>query len=272
MKNIHILPTDKPSNIYKTDRLYKYISGVVREPLNCINQHIYITNDEDPYPYALHLEKQEVLKVKGIGEDSGIIVHTKGFNYPHECKKIILTTDPDLIADNVQAIDDEFLEWFIKNPSCEWVEIANDLKYFNVDELRERHLKGLPHLYSESIGYKIIIPKEEPKPIHQQIIDLACGEERCKELLGIKPKQETLEEVAENEASIFYEKGTIEWNKYRQVFELGAKWQQEQNKNRYSEEEVLKLFHDYRIHFDLYRNIQVLPTMFSEWFEQFKKK
>jgi hypothetical protein len=49
-------------------------------------------------------------------------------------------------------------------------------------------------------------------------------------------KQETLEEAAENEASIFYEKGTIEWNKYRQVFELGAKWQAER---MYSEEEII---------------------------------
>lgn len=38
------------------------------------------------------------------------------------CKKIILTTDPDLIKDGVQAIDDEFLELFVKNPTCEVVE------------------------------------------------------------------------------------------------------------------------------------------------------
>jgi hypothetical protein len=51
--------------------------------------------------------------------------------------------------------------------------------------------------------------------------------------------KETLEEVAENEASIFYEKGTIEWNKYRQVFELGAKWQAER---MYSEEEIKEAY------------------------------
>jgi hypothetical protein len=39
-----------------------------------------------------------------------------------EVCKIILTTDQDLIKDGVQAIDDEFLEWFVKNPSCEEVE------------------------------------------------------------------------------------------------------------------------------------------------------
>ena len=43
-------------------------------------------------------------------------------------------------------------------------------------------------------------------------------------------------------------------------------------KIKYSEEEVLKIVHSYRNHFELYRNIQVLPDMFFKWFEQFKKK
>jgi hypothetical protein len=30
-------------------------------------------------------------------------------------QKIILTTDLDLIKDGVQSIDNEFLEWFVKN-------------------------------------------------------------------------------------------------------------------------------------------------------------
>ena len=81
-----------------------------------------------------------------------------------------------------------------------------------------------------------------------------------------KDKQETLEEAAENEASIFYEKGTIEWNKYRQVFELGAKWQAER---MYSEKEL----------FQIIAEILHTPTLrdgswedISNWFEQFKKK
>ena len=59
------------------------------------------------------------------------------------CKKIILTTDQDL--DGVQAIDDEFLEWFVKNSSCERVEIR-----YTVD------------FNSKAV---IIIPKEEPKQV-----------------------------------------------------------------------------------------------------------
>jgi hypothetical protein len=40
----------------------------------------------------------------------------------------------------------------------------------------------------------------------------------------------------------------------------------------YSEEEVLHILHNYRNHFELHRNLQVLPNMFFEWFEKFKKK
>jgi hypothetical protein len=43
-------------------------------------------------------------------------------------------------------------------------------------------------------------------------------------------------------------------------------------KTVYSEEEVLKVCHDYRNNFELYRNIQVLPEVFFSWFEQIKKK
>ena len=85
---------------------------------------------------------------------TGDILKNRNGQYAY---KVILTTNKLLIKDGVQAIDDEFLEWFVKNPSCEEVEVVDNLKYFNVDELRERHLKGLPHLYSEKIGYKIII-------------------------------------------------------------------------------------------------------------------
>ena len=37
--------------------------------------------------------------------------------------KVILTTNKLLIKDGVQAIDDEFLEWFVANSSCEHVEV-----------------------------------------------------------------------------------------------------------------------------------------------------
>jgi hypothetical protein len=84
--------------------------------------------------------------------------------------------------------------------------------------------------------------------------------------------KETLEEVAENEASIFYEKGTIEWNKYRQVFELGAKWQAER---MYSEEDIAIAFNEgqaYSVTGKLVNGKEWAKTHKKEWFEQFKKK
>jgi hypothetical protein len=42
-------------------------------------------------------------------------------------------------------------------------------------------------------------------------------------------------------------------------------------KKMYSEEEVLQMVDNYRHHFELYRNIQVLPDMFFEWFDKTRK-
>jgi hypothetical protein len=89
--------------------------------------------------------------------------------------KIILTTDPDLIADGVQAIDDEFLEWFVNNPSCEEVEVKEEdysQKCRECGEYVKRGYNCTKGCFMKSgnfiptdknIKYKIIIPKEEPK-------------------------------------------------------------------------------------------------------------
>jgi hypothetical protein len=68
--------------------------------------------------------------------------------------------------------------------------------------------------------------KEKAKPIHKQIIEHCGGEEKFKEIAGLKPKQETLEEVGkfaerkylerlENFQKVDFKDGVIE----------GAKWQ-----------------------------------------------
>ena len=149
MKNLYLIPTDKPS------RLFYNVGGALlfTNYENYNGVYIYITSDEEIKEGDwIFNEEREPSVIQCIGKGS-----LRGWN------KITLTTDQDLIADGIQAINDEFLEWFVKNTSCEEVEVVDDLKYFNVDELRERHIKVLPHLYSEKIGYKIIIPKEEPK-------------------------------------------------------------------------------------------------------------
>jgi hypothetical protein len=123
MENVHILPTDKPSRIYliKSNNKLGITSNNPEFTENfgsgTQNQHIYITSDEEikdlrPYKGKWQLEKGQILnKLPNYLTDLS------------ECKLVILTTDQELIKDGVQAIDNEFLEWFVKNPSCEKVEV-----------------------------------------------------------------------------------------------------------------------------------------------------
>ena len=109
-----------------------------------IEKQLYITNDENI--------KEGDLAMSNYGEL--IKISYKGSkvkeNVNEYCKKIILTTDQDLIKDGVQDIDDEFLEWFVKNPSCEFVKVEVDLSKHNGE-------------FQTKYGYKIIISKKEPK-------------------------------------------------------------------------------------------------------------
>ncbi len=108
-------------------------------------------------------------------------------------------------------------------------------------------------------------------------------------------KQETLEEVAER---LYREYPTnpidnLEWNynrdincfRKRKAFINGAKWQQEQDKNKFSEEDMRKAYSIgwiTRERFDDLSPDIIYPKgldyeekqdyAFNEWFEQFKNK
>jgi ABC-type oligopeptide transport system substrate-binding subunit len=145
MKNLHILPTDKPSRVFITKSEGLGFDNQILEntELNCQNKNIYITSDEE-------IKQDWFISFNDDESFMDIIKNyaVENFNdyadedWVSECEKIILTTDQDLIKDGVQAIDDEFLEWFVNNPSCEYVDINRDW--------------GYP---------KIIIPQEEPKDV-----------------------------------------------------------------------------------------------------------
>jgi hypothetical protein len=156
MKNLFILPTDKPTGIFQSNSGLQFsIRDKVRvEPLKGF--HIYITSDEEikKGDWCINLnssyEHKELCRI-----DNQIELERYAQKIGNDCKKIILTTDQDLIADGVQAIPDEFLEWFVKNPSCEFVKIHKEKQHIG-EEIDESYPKGF-------FAYKIIIPKEEPK-------------------------------------------------------------------------------------------------------------
>jgi hypothetical protein len=143
MKNIHILPTDKPSRLW-TNNLKRILELDEFPEIhhNRIGKHIYITSDEE-------IKDGDWIKW-------GEAIYKANKKYIPPFKKIILTTDVDLIKDGVQPIDDDFLEWFIKNPSCEKVEVNDWLDANgNVAFGGDKRYQICNHLYS-----KIIIPKE----------------------------------------------------------------------------------------------------------------
>ena len=154
MKNIHILPTDKPSRLFIDIDDNKLKICVPLGGEHMMNQHIYITSNEEIKngDWCINigrLNETIIFPDKIIGKADYTADVLIGSNW----RKIILTTDCDLIADSVQAIDDEFLGWFVKNPSCERVEI-------NKEWNEERIIDG------KDIGdysFKIIIPREKPK-------------------------------------------------------------------------------------------------------------
>ena len=201
MKNIYILPTDKPSRLI----MYSKLLGTFRlldEPCDDWKGRlsIYITSYEEIKEGDWYLTNKNTL-CKCIGADDKYVYSLEAGSST-KCKKIILSTDQDLIKDGIQVIDDEFLEWFVKNPSCEYVEIK---KVATSKMLIER--LGIKVHY---MGYKIIIPKEEPK------------------------QETTLEE-----GLLQHIKFCLECKNESQAIRLIEKYgfeKQEQDKNKYSEE------------------------------------
>jgi hypothetical protein len=163
MKNIHLLPTEKPSRlcIHNSCNELNYFEVAGLSTEHIINQHIYITSDEEikegDYVYSI----KQGYNIQNVPK--GLV---KSYQEVEHYKKIILTTDQELIDDGVQSIDDEFLEWFVKNPTREFVEIIipqeKKLSYIEATKKEERIFnstmtKQAERMYSEEEVLEILI-------------------------------------------------------------------------------------------------------------------
>jgi hypothetical protein len=257
MKNIHLIATDKPSRLLLSKRdYYQFLKDNASTNINNHfegnYQHIYITSDEKPKEGDWYFDGTDLVHKKTKYNDS-LVDGNK------QAKKIILTTDQDLIG--VQAIDDEFLEWFVKNPSCESVEVFKE-RYHGV-EFIDDYPKGF-------FDYKIIIPQVEPNPFE---LPKALPDDVFYQSLE-EPKQETLEEVLK----LLHDK----WNLTDSLTTTGKNLvadtinalsiiEQDQDKNKYSEEEVKQIIFKFTNDFDMKKNIEITSEEQSKWFEQFRK-
>ena len=239
MKNLSLLPTEKPSRLFKfANQLH--LDTIPKDYYKKYN--IYITSDEE-------IKEDDW----GLSKLNEIIVFGRSYNEKFY-KKIILTTDQDLIANGVQAIDDKFLEWFVKNPTVEYVTVERleDGKY--VDYLVDG--SAVEGVYE---NYKIIIPQEESK--------CTCEEHDpyCCEVHGICPTCVKKEEPNPFELpkalpdDVFYQ--SLEPK--QETLEDGAKYQAD---NMYSLDEIKNaLKNGYGIKY-------FSEQKFLENLEQFKKK
>ena len=236
MKNIHVLPTSQPS------RLYLHSNGEIqiRTELSRTdgylgkNQHMYITSSEE-------------IKDRNCWVTNGKDVFKPLDDYSLEYansywQKIILTTDQDLI--NVEAIQDDFLEWFVNNPSCEFVEVVKEMympqSNGKISDGKITHELSLNESLNTLPFYRIIIPKQKL----------------------------TLEEAARKYANIIHNRPLDDEERYYKDYQkydgfvAGAKYQ--------ADDIIDKLYiHIISNEDDWSRNPQV---EFKSFVEQFKKK
>ena len=259
MKNIHVLPTDQPSSglshsLHPQSRFWiDTITGKLvldKEP-NTLHMHLYITSDEkiiegdwylwQAYGGEYFKEKCEYLLYEGK--------KTKHLNCNKKTQfKVILSTDQNLIPDGVQAIDDEFLEYFCS--------VNGEINYVNVEDYG--------NLYN--FRYLILIPK--PKQDHFQ----EMNDFMIKETLEAAAERLT-ENVYQNDT---WEKGRLKRQGYYQGIIEGAKYQKQ---NSYSESELRELIIKALTHNDdklcgslVTVQKEIRTANFNVWFEENKKK
>jgi hypothetical protein len=152
-KNIFLVQTDKPSRLHnKNGELGNYPSTKLYIEDFKGNQHnsfhIYITNTEE-------IKDRNCWVTNGVEIFKPLDLPEYALEYANRYwKKIILTTDLDLISDGIQEISEDFLQWFVQNSDCEeaevkWVKTPDGIFY---------HKDNVPYGY-----YKVILPQEEPK-------------------------------------------------------------------------------------------------------------
>ena len=263
MKNIHLIATNKPSRLIKNNLGYGICpTGFTASDLDLIQAkfvNINITNDSEikvgDWFYYKHFGEDIIDKAD---EDTDLVNLN---NRDRFFQKIILTTDQELINDGVQSIDDEFLEWFVNNPSCESVEVE---KYhgINTSIAEVNYIAGDGSLSwqgkNDLRDYKIIIPTEEPNPL---TVGKEFYESADKNITVYR--QETLEEAAERLYPDRCDGTNRSAEIYRRIFIDGAKLQAER---MYSEEDLLSAFEAGMMF------IGEDKGSFREWFEKFKKK
>lgn len=225
MKNIHLLPTKEPSRLKKiNDTVYLHEDDLFIFDGFRYNHNLYITNDEEIKDGDWFTDDNNSLK------RSYKLSHVQ-FSTP---KKIILTTDTKLIENGIQEIVLYYLKWFVKNPSCEFVET----KLVNINNI-----------------YEILLPKKEVLGEYDKICNPEINKQVEAEIKKLEEKA-TLEEDTLSKIKFVLSMGNE-----AQAIRLLEQYGELQAKQMFSKEDLEKA------HFDG----KVGRKQFKEWFKQYRK-
>lgn len=277
MKNIYLISTEKPSRLVRFfSNKYHYSKEILPIEDEEQYQNVYITNNEEEIK-----EGDWVIYKDSILRANKSKIYSIWINFMKNGKKIILTNDQELIKEGVQAIEDEFLEWWINNTSCEFVEVVkleSDGCHCYYNKFCQRKTLDYKTHCRDGDGvsikhyYKIIIPQQK---LEQEI--------KLNKILSEKPSKfwEESDKRFENR-EIFdriddrmcrYPKEESEFWKHYKIGVLdGLKWQQEKDKKLYSEEEVGELVYSIIGEYGKHYGIMVNGSKLNDLFEQLKKK
>jgi hypothetical protein len=136
---------------------YTTLNGSFRDIVSSFKvQNLYITNSEEikagDWCFDMILDKAFKCESER---------HAFDLNNQNGIEKVILTTDQDLIKDSVQVIPNDFLEWFVKNPSCEEVDYWKYMSGEYSTMTKEKHKQET----LEEAAYRLSAEKFEPKHI-----------------------------------------------------------------------------------------------------------
>jgi hypothetical protein len=181
-----------------------------------INQNIYITSDSKFVRDEYITDGIEVIKA------TPKLVNAQGLVDRRDWKKILMTTDPELIKDGIQEIEDLFLVWFVKNPTFDEVEIGKTNKL--IDNYAEEEKEKW------EVKYHIYIPKKNfycgDEVDYGEQCDFQC--DRCVDATGVDygylPK-ETPKFVSKTSCSFINKGVRIKEEKvYNDVFHYQTRW------------------------------------------------
>ena len=151
-----------------------------------INGFIYITNNEEIKEGDWVTNSLSIMKANLDGQPT--------MDDFHPWKKIILTTDQDIIKDGIQKIPTDFLEWYCsKNGKIDFVEVRKECCGQCDERLCEIHdLKR--EETNDNTFYKPIIPQDQPKQTIEEV-ELAIKFHDTYEALAPSFGYETREET-----------------------------------------------------------------------------